>query len=175
MLSLGGKEFAWNSAWTYALAAAAAVLLALAVWQERRAREPIMPPHLFANHTFVITSLAGFVVGVAMFGAIVILFLVPWLDTSKVRSSRFRPIYKQFFWILVLDCFVLGWVGANAPEGHFILIGRLATAYYFLHFLVILPIVSSIEKPKPLPYSITEAVLGSDKKAVLGENTQPAV
>ena len=52
---------------------------------------------------------------------------------------------------------------------------QLATAYYFLHFLVILPLISSLEKPEPLPYSITEAVLGSDKKAVLGENTTPAV
>ncbi len=51
---------------------------------------------------------------------------------------------------------------------------QLATAYYFLHFLVILPILSSIERPEPLPYSITEAVLGSDKKAVLGENATPA-
>ena len=84
VLSLGGKEFAWNSAWTYALAAAAAVLLALAVWQERRAREPIMPPHLFANHTFVITSLAGFVVGVAMFGAII--FLPQYLQIVKGQS-----------------------------------------------------------------------------------------
>ncbi len=101
---------------------------------------------------------------IAMFGAIVILFLVPWLDTSKVRSSRFRPIYKQFFWILVLDCFVLGWVGANAPEGHFILIGRLATAYYFLHFLVILPIVGMIEKPLPLPESISQPVLKGEQE-----------
>ena len=84
MLSLGGKEFAWNSAWTYALAAAAAVLLVLAVWQERRAGEPIMPPHLFANHTFVVTSLAGFVVGVAMFGAII--FLPQYLQIVKGES-----------------------------------------------------------------------------------------
>lgn len=84
MLSLGGKEFAWNSAWTYALAVLALVMLGLAVWQERRAREPIMPPRLFANHTFVITSAAGFVVGVAMFGAII--FLPQYLQIVKGQS-----------------------------------------------------------------------------------------
>jgi len=84
VLSLGGKEFEWNSAWTYGLSAAAVVLLALAVWQERRAQEPIMPPHLFRNHTFVITSLAGFVVGVAMFGAII--FLPQYLQIVKGES-----------------------------------------------------------------------------------------
>jgi len=84
VLSLGGKEFDWNSGWTYGLSAAAVVLLALAVWQERRAPEPIMPPHLFRNHTFVITSLAGFVVGVAMFGAII--FLPQYLQIVKGES-----------------------------------------------------------------------------------------
>lgn len=84
LLSLGGKEFAWNSVWTYGLGAAAVVLLLLAIWQERRASEPIMPPHLFANHTFVITSLAGFVVGVAMFGATI--FLPQYLQIVKEQS-----------------------------------------------------------------------------------------
>ncbi len=84
VLSLAGKQFAWNSPWTYGLAAAAALMLALAVWQERRAAEPIMPPRLFTNHTFVITSLAGFVVGVAMFGAII--FLPQYLQIVKGES-----------------------------------------------------------------------------------------
>ena len=97
---------------------------------------------------------------IAMFASILILFVLPWLDRSKVRSARFRPIYKQFFWILVLDVLILGWVGANAPEGNFILVGRLATTYYFLHFLVITPLVGVLEKPKPLPQSIAKPVLG---------------
>src|SRR5215213_2066878 len=84
VLSLGGKEFDWNSAWTYGLLAFSVVMLACSVWQERRAEEPIMSPHLFSNHTFVITSLAGFVVGVAMFGAII--FLPQYLQIVKGES-----------------------------------------------------------------------------------------
>ncbi len=102
---------------------------------------------------------------VLMLAAILILFVIPWLDTSKVRSSTFRPIYKQFFWILVLDCFILGWVGANPPEGHFILIGRLSTAYYFAHFIIIMPLVGWLERPKPLPDSIASSVLGEEASA----------
>lgn len=96
---------------------------------------------------------------VVMVGSLAVLFAVPWLDTSRVRSARFRPIYKQLFWILVADTLILGWVGANPPEGAFISIGRLATAYYFLHFLVLLPLVGKLESPRPLPDSIAAAVL----------------
>jgi len=99
---------------------------------------------------------------ITMFASILILFVLPWLDTSKVRSAKFRPIYRQFFWILVIDCFILGYVGANPPEGMFIIISRLATAYYFLHFLVILPLVGLVEKPRPLPESISKAVLEAE-------------
>ena len=96
-----------------------------------------------------------------MFGSILILFLLPWLDTSKVRSAKFRPIYKQFFWVLLLDGFVLGYVGAHPPEGYFIILGQVATAYYFLHFLVIIPLIGLFETPRPLPTSISEPVLRS--------------
>jgi quinol-cytochrome oxidoreductase complex cytochrome b subunit len=94
-----------------------------------------------------------------MFGSIALLFFLPWLDSSPVRSGKFRPIFKQFFWILVLDCVALGFVGANPPEGTWLVIGRIATAYYFLHFLVILPLLGRLERPKPLPASISEPVL----------------
>ena len=96
----------------------------------------------------------------AMFASIAVLFVLPWLDSSPVRSARFRPIYKQFFWLLLIDCFVLGWVGANPAEGHFVVIGQVATAWYFAHFLIILPLLSRFETPKPLPTSINEPVLG---------------
>ena len=84
VLSFGGKEFAWASAQTYALSVAALVFLVLAVFQERRAAEPIMPPHLFRNHTFVITSLGGFIVGVAMFGATI--YVPQYLQIVKLES-----------------------------------------------------------------------------------------
>jgi ubiquinol-cytochrome c reductase cytochrome b subunit len=84
---------------------------------------------------------------------------LPWLDRSKVKSAIFRPIYKWFFWLLVLDVLVLGYMGAAPAEGTYLLIARVATAYYFLHFLVILPVLSSVEKTDPLPLSISDPVL----------------
>jgi len=101
----------------------------------------------------------------AMFGSILVLFILPWLDFSPVRSARYRPLYKQFFWLLLIDCFVLGWVGANPPEGHFVIIGQLSTAYYFLHFIVIIPLLAKYETPRPLPTSISEPVLGGGRTA----------
>ena len=97
---------------------------------------------------------------IAMFASIAVLFVLPWLDRSPVRSARFRPIYKQFFWLLLIDCAILGWVGANPAEGHFLVIGQIATAWYFAHFLIILPLLSRFETPKPLPAGINEPVLG---------------
>ena len=96
---------------------------------------------------------------IAMISAILSLSALPWLDTSKVRSATFRPIYKKFFWFLLIDVIILTWVGGSPAEGHFILIGRLATIYYFAHFIIFMPIIGIIETPKPLPNSISEAVL----------------
>ena len=94
-----------------------------------------------------------------MFGSIGVLFVLPWLDTSPVRSSRFRPIYKWLFWLLVIDAFVLGYVGAHRPEGFYVLLGRAGTLYYFFHFLILLPVLGKLERPRPLPASISAAVL----------------
>ncbi|MDX6806376.1 cytochrome b/b6 [Terrihabitans rhizophilus] len=96
---------------------------------------------------------------IAMFAAIVVLFFLPWLDTSKVRSTSYRPLYRQFFWVLVVVCLLLGYVGGKPAEPPYILIGRILTVYYFAHFLIILPLLGFFEKTKPLPASITEAVL----------------
>jgi len=94
-----------------------------------------------------------------MFGAIAVLFVLPWLDTSRVRSCTFRPVYKWFVLFLVVDVFALGVCGAHPPEGWYVPIGRLATVYYFFHFLILLPVLGKLERPLPLPSSIAEAVL----------------
>ena len=96
---------------------------------------------------------------VAMFASIFILIILPWLDTSKIRSAVFRPLYRQFYWILVIDVILLGYMGAMPAEGTYLLIARVATAYYFIHFLIILPILGHKEKTIPVPLSITEPVL----------------
>ena len=98
---------------------------------------------------------------IAMFGSIILLFFLPWLDTSPVRSGNYRPLFKKFFWFGLIPCIaVLGYCGGAPAEEPYVMLSQLATAYYFAHFLIILPIVSMIEKPLPLPSSITEAVLG---------------
>jgi ubiquinol-cytochrome c reductase cytochrome b subunit len=107
----------------------------------------------------------------AMFSAILVWFFLPWLDTSPVRSSRYRPLLRKFIWFgLLPDMFILGYCGGSPAAEPYVMISQLAAMYYFLHFLVILPIVSSIEKPEPLPFSITESVLGKDDQAVLSPN-----
>ncbi len=103
----------------------------------------------------------------AMFSAVLIWFILPWLDKSPVRSGNYRPTFRKFFWVLVLDVLVLGYCGGAPAEQPYLMVSQIASIYYFLHFLVILPIVSSIERPDPLPFSITEAVLGNDAAAAL--------
>ena len=95
---------------------------------------------------------------IAMISAIMILFFLPWLDTSKVRSATFRPIYKKIYWLLIVDLIILTWVGGNDPEAKFIILGRIATIYYFVHILLLMPIVGLIEKPRKLPSSISENI-----------------
>ena len=112
----------------------------------------------------IITAKAAGVI--AMFASILLLLVLPWLDTSKVRSTKFRPTYFWLFWLFVIDTVILGFMGAKPAEGTFLLIGRLATAYYFLHLVIFIPLVGKFEKTKPLPDSISAAVTagGSDAK-----------
>ncbi len=96
---------------------------------------------------------------VAMFSAILVLAFLPWLDSSKVRSSRYRPLAKQFFWIFVVVCLLLGWLGGKPAEGVYIVAARILTFCYFAYFLLVLPILSRVEKTKPVPNSIADDVL----------------
>ena len=117
--------------------------------------------------TFDIWFISAKLIGViAMFASIAVLFLLPWLDTSPVRSATFRPVFKQFFWILVIDCVVLGYVGANPPEGWFIPLGQIATAYYFIHFLVLIPLIGFLERPRAVPDSIASAITAGTNPGV---------
>ncbi|HTU53694.1 MAG TPA: cytochrome b/b6 [Acetobacteraceae bacterium] len=121
----------------------------------------IVPEWYFLPFYAILRSVPNKLGGVTLlFGSILILFVLPWLDTSPVRSCRFRPIYRWCMVLLVADVFLLGYVGSNQPIGIFILLGRLATTYYFIHFLVLLPVLGKLERPLPLPESISKRVLG---------------
>ncbi|MFM8533856.1 MAG: cytochrome bc complex cytochrome b subunit [Acidimicrobiia bacterium] len=120
----------------------------------------IVPEWYFLPFYAILRAIPDKLGGVlAMFGAIAVLFILPWLDTSRVRSCVFRPVYKWFMFVLVIDVIVLGFCGANPPEGFWVPLSQVATLYYFFHFIVLLPILGKIERPLPLPPSIADAVL----------------
>ena len=130
----------------------------------------IVPEWYFLPFYAVLRAIPSKLGGVIAFGgAIVVLFFIPWLDRSKVRSAKFRPLYRQFFWILVAVCIGLGYLGSQVAEGGYLIASRILTAYYFAHFLIIMPLVSWVEKPKPLPASISEPVLDEGKQAGAGQ------
>src|SRR5260370_25373104 len=105
-------------------------------------------------------KLAGVVV---MFSSILILAFLPWLDTAKTRSNKYRPLAKQFFWIFVVVGVLLGYLGAQPPEGIYVIAGRILTFCYSAYFLIVLPLLSRIEKLRPLPNSIADDVLAQTR------------
>ena len=120
----------------------------------------IVPEWYFLPFYAILRSVPDKLFGVVcMFGSILVWFALPWLDTSPVRSARFRPIYRWSLRLMVLSMIALGAVGYHHPVGFWVPLGRVATIYYFLHFLVILPLLGWIEKPLPLPESISNPVL----------------
>lgn len=108
---------------------------------------------------------------VLMGGAIIVLFFLPWLDTSKVRSMRFRPLTRIMFLLWTVNFFVLTWVGGKPAEQPYVLISQIGTAIYFTYFLVVLPMMGRLELPMKLPESISRAVLGA--RASLGGGPIP--
>jgi ubiquinol-cytochrome c reductase cytochrome b/c1 subunit len=126
----------------------------------------IVPEWYYLPFYAILRSIPSKLGGViAMFGAIVVLAFLPWLDSAKTRSSKYRPLAKQFFWIFVAVCLLLGYLGAQPPEGIYVIAGRVLTVCYFAYFLLVLPILSRIEKARPLPNSIAEDVLAKGHKA----------
>jgi len=140
--------------------------------------EHIVPEWYYLPFYAILRAVPDKLAGILLMGgAIGILFVLPWLDTSKVRSMRFRPVARVFFIIFVVMCFILGWCGANAPDDvaikvgtkmvdgeevaagmKFVTISRIATLYYFAYFFPILPLLGWMETPKELPESITKAI-----------------
>ena len=116
----------------------------------------IVPEWYFLPYYAILRAIPDKLLGViGMFGSISILLVLPWIDRSPVRSGRFRSIYfKFFFWVFVVDCIFLGWIGANSPDDvvagiTFLTLGRFGTAYYFMYFVIVF-VVSIVETPKPM-------------------------
>ena len=104
-----------------------------------------------------------------MFSSVFIVAFLPWLDTSNVKSAAYRPLFRIFFWLFAACAVLLGYMGSKPPEGGYVIAARFLTVYYFLYFLVILPLLGFYEKPKPLPPSICDAVLGKSGRAVAAD------
>ena len=126
----------------------------------------IVPEWYYLPFYAILRAIPNKLMGVcALFGSILILAFLPWLDTSRVRSANFRPLYRQFFWIFIAVALGLGYLGSQPPEGGYVIAARILTVYYFAHFLIILPVLGWVEKTKPLPNSISESILTSKASA----------
>jgi ubiquinol-cytochrome c reductase cytochrome b/c1 subunit len=120
----------------------------------------IVPEWYYLPFYAILRSIPNKLAGViAMFSAIIVLVFLPWLDTAKTRSCKYRPLAKQFFWLFVITCILLGYLGAQPPEGIYVIAGRILTICYFAYFLIVLPVLSRIETPRTLPNSIADDVL----------------
>jgi ubiquinol-cytochrome c reductase cytochrome b subunit len=151
-----------------------------------QANRLVTPPHIVPEWYYlpfyaILRSVPDKLLGVIlMFGAIFVWALLPWLDTSRVRSAKFRPIFRQLFWILLVVIWILGMLGQQTPDGYFdfygaelpiskLILSQLCTFWYFFHFLVLMPAVGLMETPLPVPESIATAVLAKN-----GGSAKPA-
>ncbi len=140
------------------------------------------PPHIVPEWYFlpfyaILRAIPSKLGGVlCMGGAIIILAFVPWLDSSRVRSTKYRPIYRWFFWLFVITCVALGYLGSKPAEGDYVFWARVFTVYYFAHFLIVMPIVGIMETPSSMPRGITESVLGKSAEpgAPVSSESAPA-
>jgi len=128
----------------------------------------IVPEWYYLPFYAILRAIPNKLGGVMALGAsIVVLAFLPWLDTSRVRSGRYRPLFRFFFWVFVLACIGLGWLGSKPAEGYYVWAARALTIYYFVYFLVILPVLGFIETPSPLPKSISADVLAHRGKIAM--------
>jgi ubiquinol-cytochrome c reductase cytochrome b subunit len=120
----------------------------------------VTPPHIVPEWYFlpfyaILRAIPNKLLGViAMFLSILILAALPWLDKSPVKSGSYRPLFRKFYWVFIAVSVGLGYLGAMPAEGVYLWTARLFSTYYFLHFLVILPLLTKYEKPEPVPESI---------------------
>jgi ubiquinol-cytochrome c reductase cytochrome b/c1 subunit len=120
----------------------------------------IVPEWYFLPFYAILRSIPNKLLGVIMmFGAIAMLALLPWLDTSKVRSAVYRPVFRWVFFIFVAVCLGLGYVGSQPPQGLLLVAGQVLTALYFSYFIIVLPLLGLFEETKPVPASIADAIL----------------
>jgi ubiquinol-cytochrome c reductase cytochrome b subunit len=162
-----------------------------------KANPLVTPPHIVPEWYLlpfyaILRALPNKLMGVlAMFAAIGVLFVLPWLDTSKVRSMRYRPAARLYLFIFLVACLILGWCGANPPDepviggapsgfilldadiNSFVWLSRIGAAYYFAYFLLVMPILGLTETPLPVPEGISEPVLSHPATAPAGSAAAP--
>jgi len=151
----------------------------------------IIPEWYLLPYYAILRAVPDKVMGVFLMGAaIACIFVLPWLDTSRVRSMRYRPQAKLYFFIFVVDCLILGFCGAHEPDeqvirglagfqlgdssiNSYVWLSRVAAAYYFAYFVIITPILGLREKPLPAPESISSPVLAHPAAAPTGAVASP--
>ena len=131
---------------------------------------PVVPEWYLLPFYAILRAIPNKLIGViALFASIAILAFLPWLDRSPVKSAKYRPTFRFFFWVFVACCIGLGWLGSKEPTTGLVLIARILTVGYFGFFLVIMPLLSFTEKTKPIPASIADAVLAKNRVAAPAE------
>ncbi|HEY8002895.1 MAG TPA: cytochrome b N-terminal domain-containing protein, partial [Phenylobacterium sp.] len=151
----------------------------------------IVPEWYFLPFYAILRAVPNKLMGVLlMFGAIATLFVLPWLDTSKVRSMRYRPTARIYYFIFILACLLLGLCGAHAPDdavipgisgpqlldsdlNSYTWLSRISALYYFVYFWVITPFLGLTETPLPVPESISSPVLSHPASAPTGAVASP--
>src|SRR5262249_50864540 len=120
----------------------------------------IVPEWYYLPFYAILRAIPSKLIGVAALGSsIIILAFLPWLDTSRVRSANYRPLYRQFLFLFSPTVIGLGYLGSQEPTGGYVIAARILSIYYFAFFLIILPLLGLFETTKPLPNSISESVL----------------